>query len=134
MTIISEDGKVIVSVGGSMILYSLYLTAKLKIKMSRFKVGVALDFLKTGECKAKKVEKALDQLGIIKAELGKVNPENAVFDWRNPNKEAPWENNISRTVTSCADLFTTENGEILLDELINLLVYATENGISVVLP
>ena len=48
--------------------------------------------------------------------------------------EASWKNNISKEVCSCADLFTTDNGHILIDELIDLLEYASTKNLSIVLP
>lgn len=134
MTIISEDGEVVVSVGGAMIMHSLYSTAKVRIRMSGLKVGAALDFLRTGECKKEKIRKALCQMEVIKVALSEINPEDAIYDCNDLKKEASWKGNISSSVVSCADLFTTDEGQILIDELINLLAYAEKNNLSVILP
>ena len=134
MTIMTEDGNKIVGVGSSMILHSLYSTSKIRVKMSSLRVGVALGFLKTGECKKNKVEKAVEQLKLIKAELLEHEPTEAVYDYRDLTVEVPWKNNINKDVYSCVELYTTDNGSILIDELIELLEYACENQLSVVLP
>lgn len=134
MTIMTEDGEMVVGVGGSMMLHSLYSTAKYRIKFSRLKVGAALEFLQTGECTHNKIKKTLDQLKVVKAELSELEPDAAIYDLNNRAEEAPWKGNISDTVCSCKDLFTTDDGRLLLDELISLLEYAKKNGLSVVLP
>lgn len=48
--------------------------------------------------------------------------------------KAPWQHVISDEITSCADLFTTSEGRLLIDELLLLLEYAHENELSIVLP
>lgn len=134
MTIMTDDGKMAVGVGGSAILFSLYSTAKVRIKMSGLRVSSALDFLRTGECDKRKLTKTLNQLKIVKAEMSAITPDEAVYDCNNRSEKAPWENNISESVHSCMELFTTDEGDILIDRLIDLLEYAIAAGVSVVLP
>lgn len=134
MTIMSESGSMIVSTGGSAILFALYSTAKVRIRMSGLRVGQALEFLKTGECDKKKVKKTLDQLRTVKSELMELEPEQFVYDCTDLKNEAPWKNNISKDVSSCIEVFTTDDGRILIDELINILEYAVKNSESIVLP
>ena len=105
MTIMSESGSVVVCTGGSTILFALYSTAKVRIRMSGLRVGLALEFLKTGQCDKKKVKKTLDQLRIVKSELMELEPERLVYDCADIKKEAPWKNNISKEVKSCAEVF-----------------------------
>ena len=59
-------------------------------------------------------------------------PGDAVWDIENPNLKAPWVGNLASTVTSCADLYTTADGELLLQELLSLLHHAALSGQGVV--
>lgn len=134
MTIMSEDGEVIVGIGGSTILHATYSTAICRINFAKIKIRDALDFLKTGTCARNRVKKTLEQMKIIKAEFIGLAPNEAVFDCDNVNVEVPWKGNISDEVCSCMDLFTTDDGRLLIDELIALLEYSEMNGLSVVQP
>jgi hypothetical protein len=99
MTIMTEDGGYIVGIGGSMILYSLYSTVKIKIKNSCLNLRDALLFFRTGECTHKRIKKTLEQLLTIKNELMGINCADAVYNCDNLTETAPWKDNI-QTVTS----------------------------------
>lgn len=134
MTIMTEDGEMIVGVGGSNMLYSMYSTVKCQIRFSTFKLGLALKFLQTGECSRSKVSETLRQLMIVKEELSGLQPNKVVYNCDDMSEKAPWSGNISMDISSCVDLFTTDDGRVLIDELIHLFEYADTNNLSVVLP
>ena len=131
MTIITEDGEYIIGVGGSVVLYSLFSTVKIRLNCE---VDYALDFIKTGECKVSNIKKALEQMKIIQMELREITPREAVYNYENIEEEAPWNNNICEKISSCEELFTTDNGKVLIDELINILEYANKKNVSIILP
>lgn len=134
MTIMTEDGGYIVGIGGSMILYSLYSTVKIKIENSCLILRDALLFLRTGECTHERIKKTLNQLLTIKSELMGINCEEAVYNCDNLTETAPWKDNISSSVKNCYELFTTDNGKNIIDEFIALLDYANRNKLDVVIP
>ena len=131
MTIISDDEVKMVDVGTSDTLRALYSTALILLKDSNSDIELGLEFLRTGNCTARSAEESAKQIKAIKQGLSSFKPTDAVYDYRNLKKEAPWKCNISEHVTSCANLFTTEDGKDLLLELIDILNYASIKGVSV---
>lgn len=131
MTIISDDEVKMVDVGTSDTLRALYSTALILLKNKKRDIEHGLEFLRTGECVAGSTKETERQIKIIMAELSLYKPSDAVYDYRDLKREAPWKDNISEHVTSCANLFTTADGKDLLKELIDILDYASVNGISV---
>lgn len=134
MTIMTEDGKYSVGVGGTLMFSTLYLTAKKKIIFSKFRVAEALKFLKTGTCKKANVEKTLKQLELIKEELARLDFGEVIFESELEQAYVLWKNNVSVQVKTCADFFTTDEGKNLVDELIALLQYAKKNDLAITLP
>lgn len=131
MTIISDDEAKMVDVGTSDTLRALYSTALILLKDSNSDIELGLEFLRTGNCTAGLAEESAKQIRAIKQELSLFKPTDAVYDYRDLKKEAPWKNNISERVTSCANLYTTADGKDLLLELIDILNYASIKGVSV---
>ncbi len=132
MDIGTSDGTRIVNVGSASNLYSLYSTSKVLMGCRAEDVAIALGFLETGNCEVANCEKAEVQLARICDELIRHAPGDAVWDIENPNLKAPWVGNLASTVTSCADLYTTADGELLLQELLSLLHHAALSGQGVV--
>ena len=131
MTIISDDEVKMVDVGTSDTLRALYSTALILLKDSNSDIELGLEFLRTGNCTAGSAEESAKQIEAIKKGLSSFNPKDAVYDYRDLKKEAPWKDNISEHVTSCANLFTTADGKDLLLELIDILNYASIKVVSV---
>lgn len=132
MDIGTQSAEHIVNVGSASNLYSLYSTAATLIGRDARKVKLGLAFLQSGSCKAKDCAKAADQLGVIRDELAKHTPTDAVWDVDHPNVAAPWQGNLAPSVTNCADLYTTSEGELMLPQLTELLRYAADNNEDVV--
>ena len=124
MDIGTEKAERVVNVGSAANLYSLYSTATTLMGTQCRKVALALSFLESGNCNAKDCTKVTKQLIKINNELAKHSPSDAVWDIDHPNIIAPWAGHLAKTITSCADLHTTSEGELLLPELISLLQYA----------
>lgn len=132
MDIGTQDAERIVNVGSAANLYSLYSTASTLMGHSARKAKLGLAFLESGSCGVKDCAKTAGQLGEISNELTKHAPTDAVWDMEHPNILAPWSGNVAPSITSCADLYTTSEGEPLLPELIDLLRYAVSSKQSVV--
>ncbi len=125
MVIISSDYALQVDVGSGDVWYSLYSTVQTRLtKALKEKTSLAIDFLQNVSCSP---EKALDmarEFNLIRDALSAIPPQDAVYDMKNPEKQAPWVNNISPVVTSCANLYLTADGSDLLFEIVRLLTYA----------
>ena len=132
MRLYTKDENKSVDVGTSSIWYSLYSTTMVCLSDSiKERVPLALEFLKTGNCFADDIEEMTKQLEVIYNQLTLISPKKAILDLKNPDVPPPWRNHISADVTSCADLYTTADGEDLFSEVFELLKYAEETKASV---
>ncbi|NGM18341.1 hypothetical protein GMI70_10135 [Eggerthellaceae bacterium zg-893] len=132
MDIGTEKADRIVNVGSAGNLYSLYSTAATLMGQRAKKVALGLAFLEHGSCASKDCAKTLKQLSEIKIVLEKHAPTEAVWDMEHPNILAPWNGHLSPDISSCADLYTTSEGELLIGELVSLLQFAGSSKQSVV--
>lgn len=124
MRLLSEDGKRFINVGGVDIWKAVYSTAVSCVGKKRKKYSLAFDFLETGNCESKNGYDVARQINQIRDELSQFTPEKAVYDIDNPRLSAPWKGRLSPVVTSCANLFTTADGQDLLYEIVCILCYA----------
>ncbi|MCD7882799.1 MAG: immunity 70 family protein [Lachnospiraceae bacterium] len=124
MKIKTADMKRTIDVGESEIWYSVYSTSEKRVYQANNKVPLALSFFKTGRCETKDALETARQFNLLRDEFSKYPPEKAVYDMKYPEKRAPWANNISPVVTSCANLYTTTDGKDLLFEVVSILTYA----------
>lgn len=131
MVIISDDEARMIDVGTSDTLRALYSTVYVLLKDKSKDISLGIEFLKTGNCTAGLAKETAKQIQEIKNELSLYKPDEAVYDYRDLQLEAPWKDNISEDVTSCADLFTTADGKDLLLEIIDMLSYASAQNVSV---
>ena len=133
MRVYTSDESKMVDVGTGSIWISLYSTVLVaftcEIKNS---VPQAMQFLRTACCNANATGITAEQMKSIQNSLLELSPEKAVFDWRRPKQLPPWEGNIASTVTSCANLYTTADGQDLFTELIKLLEYSAEKKLDIV--
>ena len=132
MDIGTEKADRIVNVGSAGNLYSLYSTAVTLMGRRARKVALGLAFLEHGSCTAKDCAKTLKQVSEINEVLEKHAPSEAVWDMKHSNISAPWEGHLSPDITSCADLYTTSEGEPLIEELMSLMQFADSTKQSVV--
>lgn len=123
MVISSSDKKRSVYIGTSDILHSLYSTIRVRLDYFKSKVSLAFNFLELGECDFAIAVETARQFNLIRDELSKFNPQQAVYDYRDLSKKAPWEGKISPVITSCANFYTTSDGKDLLFEIVSILCY-----------
>lgn len=124
MRLISNDGKRSVDIGSGDIWKAVYSTVVSCVEKSTKHYTLALEFIKSGECKGSQGYEIAKQINYIRDELSKYSPDKAVYDIDTPGLEAPWKDNLSPVITSCANLFTTTDGHDLLFEIVSLLCYA----------
>ena len=124
MRLISKDGLRTVNIGGGDVWKAVYSTVVSCIGSKRKKYPLAFDFLETGKCAGDQGYNVARQINQLRDELSQFPPERAVYDIDNPGLPVPWKENLSPVVTSCANYFTTADGQDLLYEIVSILCYA----------
>lgn len=110
---------------------SVYSTATIRLSdEDKDFLQFAMDFLKSGECVADDAQITARQMELLRRRFAKIAPTDAVYDLNDPQQKAPWENFSSKSVASCANLYTTADGTDLFDEVIDLLKYADANRVD----
>lgn len=128
MVIMSSDNKRYVDVGTGDILYSVYSTVYVRLHGFRKKVPLAMEFIEEGKCDCGDAEQTARQFNMIRDELSHVPPDQAVYNLHDLSEKAPWEGRLSPVITSCANLYTTEDGKDLLFEIVSILCYISVAG------
>lgn len=124
MRIISKDGKRSINIGRSDIWMSVYSTAIDTFGgLDKRKISKAVDFMEKGTCAGKDGYETARQFNLIRDAFSKIPPEKAVYDIKDKKKKAPWEGRISPVITSCGNLYTTNDGKELLYEVVSILCY-----------
>lgn len=123
MTIISEDGKKMINVGAYDIWLAMYSTIITNCAPIKEQIKKAIEFMDEKTCEHNDCLEVARQFNLIRDELSKYPPLEAVYDLNVPEKKAPWEGRISPVVTSCANLFTSADGEDMLGGIVTVCVY-----------
>ena len=131
MTFITSNHKRCVDIGRSDIWSSLYATVSINLKRNIGEIPLAIQFLESGFCHSQKAMETARQFNLIRDMLAQCPPQKLVYNLKNPGGPAPWDNNISPVVTSCANFYTTADGGDLLYEIVSILCYAGIAGESV---
>lgn len=132
MQIVSDNGIRSVDPGFGT-LWAVYSTTQACLMQHRDKLPLVEQFMKTGVCKAQDALETARQFNLLRDAFAAIPPEKAVYDMSNPEIKAPWEGNLSPVVTSCANLFTTEDGKDLLFEIVSILTYGAYTGTAIVI-
>ena len=132
MRLFTDDESRMIDVGTGSIWRSVYSTALLSLNDEQKEmIPYAMDFLKTGRCSAERIKETEKEFCSVITAFSTLNPEEAVYDWKKPLESPPWKGNIASTVTSCANLYTTSDGEDLFTNVLLLLKYAGTNNLSI---
>ena len=123
MTIISEDGKKIINIGAYDIWFAMYSTIVMKCDSINNQINNAKLFMDKKVCEYEDCMEVARQFNLIRDELSKYSPKEVVYDMNSPEKKAPWVEKISPVVTSCANLFSSADGEDLLGAIVAVCVY-----------
>ena len=133
MRLYSSDYKKTVDVGNGSLWHALHSTAVFKISNDDYDImQFAMIFLASSTCNRDDAQITARQMELLKKRLARIPPTEVVYDMNDLRKKTPWGNFLSKSVTSCADLFTTADGKNLLDEIIALLKYADKNHTDVI--
>ncbi len=124
MRLFSKDGKRSVDLGRSDIWKAVYSTVVACLGKNRKKYLLAFEFFESGKCDGNRGYDVARQINLIRDDLSQYAPDKAVYDIDNPKMEAPWKGKLSPVITSCANLFTTSDGQDLLYEIVAILCYA----------
>ena len=125
MEIITADDRRYVNVGSDIIWRALYSTIKVNLKGEESAIRFAVKFLETKKCKWTDAQETARQMNLIRDGLSRFSPKEAIYDFEDLSKRAPWEGKISPVITSCGNMYTTADGKDLLVELVSLLVYSS---------
>lgn len=131
MLIISSNDEYIIDVGTSDILTALYSTIKVRLCSIQNKIGLAIQFFEVGKCDTENAGRTAEQFEIIKKELQRIDVDQVVYDFEQPDKKAPWEGNINPLIHDCSTLFTTADGKDLLNEIIDILRYGDVKKVDI---
>ena len=131
MRIETSDGKRVINIGDSDIWYSVYSTIEVRLGLFKRKVPLAIQFFKSGICETEDSMETARQFNLIRDELSRYTPDKSVYDFQDLKKKAPWNNNLSSVITSCANLYATADGQDLLYEVVSILCYAGIKKVSV---
>lgn len=91
---------------------------------SRF--PIIMNELYKGKLSKENIQKATEELEIIKSELQNYKPDKVVWDIEDLHKKAPWGDNISSDITNLSNYFVTSDGEDFLSIFNNAFNKATE--------
>ena len=133
MTITTSDCKRQINIGSSTNWISLYSTILVRLNNIKDQLCDVLTFMKGDAVPFSKGLQIARQFNIIRDELSKYKPEEAVYDFRNPEKEAPWKNRLNPIITSCANMFLTADGKDLLFELVSIFTYSEYMKVQVII-
>ena len=131
MIIVSSDDKRCVSIGSSSVFHSLYSTVLVRLTKNLDQYPLAIGFFEEKVCEPQNGIQTARQFNLIRDALAKFPPEKAVYDYKDKKRKAPWVDNVSPVVTSCANLYTTEDGKDLLFEIVSILTYAAYSGSTI---
>ena len=89
---------------------------------SRF--PVIMSELYQGRLKSEHIDKALEELRVIKRGLQGIAPEKVVWDIEDLSKRPPWGNNISEDITDLSNYFVNSDG----DDFLSIFFHALEKA------
>lgn len=89
---------------------------------SRF--PVIMNKLYQGKINREDIEKAIEELSIIKKELQSFSPDKVIWDIEDISKQPPWGDNISKDITNLSNYFITSDGE----DFISVFFHALEKS------
>ena len=128
MRIVSSDYARIFEVGTFEIWSALSATIEVLISRKRKDITLALNFLSNGVCESKDCIECAKEFNLIRDCLSQFPPDNVVYDASNRSYVPDWAKNISPVITSCANFFTTSDGQDLLFEIVSILCYGGITG------
>lgn len=87
---------------------------------------VIMDKLYQGKINREDIDKAIEELSIIKKELQAFSPDKVIWDIGDISKQPPWGNNISKDITNLSNYFITSDGENFISVFFHALEKSKE--------
>lgn len=91
---------------------------------SRF--PIIMNELYQGKLEHENIDRALEELSIIKKELQTFSPEKVVWDIEDLSKQPPWGSDISKDIIDLSNYFVTSDGNDFLTVFAHALEKAKE--------
>ena len=113
-------------IGHGDFLHSFFSTVAYNLENGRWgsRFPVIMNELYQGKLERENIDKALEELSIIKKELQTCSPEKVVWDIEDLSKQPPWGNDISKDITDLSNYFVTSDG----NDFINVFFHALEKA------
>lgn len=111
-------------IGQGDLLHSFFSTVAYNLENKNWgsRFPIIMNELYQGKMNWIDADKAIEELNVIKEELQALSPDKVVWDIEDLSKQPPWENNISKDITSLANYFVTSDGE----DFITIFLHALE--------
>jgi len=130
MTVGLKVGGIVDEVGAPDFLHAFFSTISRHLEPqgwgSRF--PELMEELYQGRLDAAKATKAITDLRQIQKELKAFGPNQVIWDFENPARKPPWEDNISRDITDLSNYFVTSTGKDLFEVLFECLSVLQRRG------
>ena len=113
-------------IGHGDFLYSFFSTVAYNLEDKKWgsRFPVIMNKLYQGKINREDIEKAIEELGIIKKELQAFSPDKVIWDIEDISKQPPWGDNISKDITNLSNYFITSDGE----DFISVFFHALEKS------
>ena len=131
MEITTSDEKRFFDAGSADYWKCVHSTIRVLLSDQKERIPLVFSFFESGRCEGETAQETARQFNLVRDALSRFSPRKAVYDYEFPQKPIPWINSISPVTTSCANLFTTSEGQDLLFELVSIMTYASIMNVSV---
>ena len=120
-------------VGSGDFLHSFFSTVAYNLEKGNWgsRFPMIMNKLYHGVLAPEHIDKAIEELRIIKHELQKFVPEKGVWDREDLSKQPPWGKNISKDITDLSNYFVTSGGDDFLTVFFHALEKAKEINTAV---
>lgn len=103
-------------IGHGDFLHSFFSTVAYHLENKKWgsRFPVIMNELYQGKVSRGHIDKAIEELGIIKKELQAYGPDKVIWDIEDLSKQPPWGSNISKDITDLSNYFVTSDGRDFL--------------------
>lgn len=123
------------SIGTDEFLYSFFSTVAIRLEKGIWgtRFPIVMKELYSGELNYTNCTLAYTEIMTIKKELSELSPEFIVWDADDLTKKPPWDNEISKDITSLGNYFITSDGRELIDVLLEAINEAKIEKVNLVI-
>jgi len=133
MNIACSDGRDSIELGGYETWQALSSTIVIRLEKIKEKIPLVLQFIESEKCKNIDCLETARQFNIVKDELSQMKPDMIVYDAKNLDKPVPWGTQISPTITSCGNYFTSGDGHDLLSEIVRIFTISAYSHTDIII-